>query len=133
MQKITLIGNLGKDPEERFTASGKKVITFSLAVKLTKDTTVWYDCSIWEDRYPMLKAVISYLKKGSKVCLIGDLGNPGSYQNNQGEIKIKNTVNPFSISLIGGDSSVKGESINRSKISQNQSTIEQDLIDNIPF
>jgi single-strand DNA-binding protein len=80
MQKITLIGNLGKDPEERFTSTNKRMITFSVAVRISKDVSVWYDCNIWEDKIAQFKGILEYLKKGSKVCIIADLGLPKSYQ-----------------------------------------------------
>lgn len=100
MQKITLIGNLGKDPETRFTSNNVKVVSFSVAVKLNKDTTVWYECAIWEDKLPPFEKVLNFLKKGSKVCLIGDLGAAEIYQTSKGTTGIKNKVTPFSINLI---------------------------------
>ena len=101
MQKITLIGHLGKDVEERVTAKGMKLTTFSLAVTLTKDKTVWYDCLIWPDRLEGFKGILPYLKKGSKVCVMGDLDVPSTYQGRDGETKVNMRMQPYSISFVG--------------------------------
>ena len=100
MQKITLIGNLGKDPEERITSTGKKVTSFSLAVKAGKDLTFWYDCSIWEDKISSFHGILSFLKKGSRVHMIGDMGMPETYQAKDGSTKVRIRITPFSIDLV---------------------------------
>lgn len=100
MQKVTLIGNLGKDPEERATNGGVKVLNFSLAVQVTKEITCWYECSIWGDKIAAFKGLLPYLKKGSKVCLMGDLCAPEVYQAKDGSHRAKLRVNPFSIQFV---------------------------------
>lgn len=79
-------GFLGADPEERFTAKGKRVIVLRVAVKTRqnmKDETIWCKCNIWHDRYDKM---LPYLKKGSAVIVGGDitvesyLGREGSPQ-----------------------------------------------------
>ncbi len=79
-------GFLGADPEERFTAKGKRVIVLRVAVKTRqnmKDETIWCKCNIWHDRYDKM---LPYLKKGSAVIVGGDitvesyLGRDGSPQ-----------------------------------------------------
>ena len=102
MQKITLVGNLGRDPEERFTGTGKKVMTLSLAVQVSKDLTMWYELSIWEDKIPMFQGIIPHLKKGSRLFVIGDLMAPRCYLSKQGEPKVSLKVQPFSISFLPG-------------------------------
>lgn len=101
MQKVTLIGHLGKDVEERLIGNGIKLTTFSLAVSLSKDKTVWYECLIWPDRMPLFKGILSYLKKGSKVVVMGDLDMPTIYQARNGDGKVNMRVQPFSISFVG--------------------------------
>jgi len=100
MQKVTLVGNLGKDPEERSTASGKDLITFSLAVKSGKEETVWYDCVIWEKRKPMFQGLIPHLKKGSRVIIGADLKTPVIYESQNGPM-IKMSCEPFYINFVG--------------------------------
>jgi single-strand DNA-binding protein len=69
-QQIILIGNLGNDPEMRYTPGGKAVASFSLAVNSRKDHTVWFRVSMWEKQ---AEIVSQYLTKGSKVMVIGEI------------------------------------------------------------
>ena len=50
MNKVILVGRLGKDPETRYTQNGKCVATFSLAVsKPVKDSGAdWFDIVVWD-------------------------------------------------------------------------------------
>ena len=70
--EITIIqGNLGKDPEMRYTPQGKAVTTFSVAVDRgygENKQTVWYNVETWEKS---AEACNQYLKKGSKVIVEG--------------------------------------------------------------
>ena len=55
LNKVMLIGNLGKDPEMRYTANGNAVTSFSLAVNRTsqgqdgerREETEWFDIVAW--------------------------------------------------------------------------------------
>jgi len=86
-QKIIQVGNLGSDPELRYTQSGKAVCNFSMAVNL-RDKTSWYRVSTWEK---LAEACKEYLHKGSKVLVEGELdfdpgtGNPKMYTRKDGE------------------------------------------------
>lgn len=108
MQKITMIGNLGREPEERVTPNGNKLLTFSVGVNAGKDTTVWYDCDIWGDKIQMFGGLMNYLKKGSRVLIMGDLQPPHPYQGKDGTLKVRNKVNPFSINFVGAKTEKSG-------------------------
>lgn len=80
VNKVILIGNLGRDPETRTFPSGDKVTTFSLACteswrdKATgerKDKTEWVNVSIFNENIG--RVAEQYCKKGSKVYLEGQL------------------------------------------------------------
>ena len=84
--KIILVGNLGRDPEMRYTPSGQQVTTFSMATseKWTgqdgqlHDRTIWWKVTVWGKQGENAN---TYLKKGSKVLVEGrmqadDKGNP---------------------------------------------------------
>lgn len=101
MQKITVIGNLGKKPEERVVGSGTKVVSFSIAARVKKDVTQWYDITIWEEKIPVFMKMLGYLDKGSRVCVIGDLGLAESYQKRDGSIGVKLKIYPDSINFVG--------------------------------
>jgi single-strand DNA-binding protein len=77
-QQIILIGNLGNDPELRYTASNVPVASFSLAVNRSwtgqdgerKDKVTWFRVSTWNKQ---AETVNEYLRKGSKVMVIGEV------------------------------------------------------------
>ena len=84
--KLTIVGNLGKDPEMKYTTDGKAVTTFSVAASNRKDETVWYRVSTWDKQ---AETCNQYLHKGSKVLVEGALkadahGNPRTYERKDG-------------------------------------------------
>ena len=88
-QKLILIGNLGRDPEMRFTADGKPVTSFSMATSRKykdKEETAWFRITVFG---PQAESCNQYLKKGSKVLVEGRLnpdsnGSPKVYQKKDG-------------------------------------------------
>ena len=78
LNEVTLIGNLGKDPEVRYTGTGKAVCTLSLATnRVYKDAksekceeTEWHRVIVWE---ASAEACGAHLSKGDKVCVKGRL------------------------------------------------------------
>lgn len=73
MNTITVIGNVGRDPELRVTASGLQVITFSVADTIGKDdkkTTVWHDIKAFGEQAENVAARVT---KGQRVVVIGRL------------------------------------------------------------
>lgn len=77
LNKIMLIGNLGKDPEMSYTPSGKAVTKFSLAVSRRwkdresnerREETTWFYIVAWND---LAETCNQYLHKGSKVYIEG--------------------------------------------------------------
>lgn len=78
LNRVQLIGRLGKDPESRFTPTGKKVTTFSLAVSNrwksgsgeTKEYTEWINVEAWGRLGEICQ---EYLRKGSLIYLEGRL------------------------------------------------------------
>ena len=80
VNKVILVGNLGKDPESRTFANGGKVVSFSLATSESwkdrssgerKEKTEWHNISIFSEG--LARVAEQYLKKGSKVYLEGQL------------------------------------------------------------
>jgi single-strand DNA-binding protein len=78
LNRVQLIGNLGKDPETRYTPSGKKVTSFSVAVNRrlrsgegeTREVTDWFSIEAWGRLGEICQ---EYLHKGSLVFLEGRL------------------------------------------------------------
>ncbi|WP_309602191.1 single-stranded DNA-binding protein [Sphingomonas sp.] len=80
VNKVILVGNLGKDPESRSFANGGKVVSFSVATSENwkdkgsgerKEKTEWHNVSIFSEG--LAGVAERYLKKGSKVYLEGQL------------------------------------------------------------
>lgn len=80
VNKVILVGNLGRDPEVRRLNSGEPVVSFSLATteswrdKATgerKDRTEWHDIVIFNEQ--LAKVAENYLRKGMKVYIEGQL------------------------------------------------------------
>jgi single-strand DNA-binding protein len=91
-QKLGIIGNVGKDPESRFTPAGQQVTNFSVAVnesftnsageKITR--TLWFRVSAWGKQ---AEVMYNYVKKGMLVFVEGRLiadekGNPRVWESN---------------------------------------------------
>ena len=77
LNRVQLIGNLGKDPEVRFTSSGKKVCQFSMAVNRrwkagseVKEATDWFNIEAWGRLGEVCK---EFLHKGSLIYIEGRL------------------------------------------------------------
>lgn len=77
LNRVQLIGRLGKDPESKFTPTGKKVAHFSLAVSQrwktggeTKEYTEWVNIEAWGRLGEVCQ---DYLKKGRLVLIEGRL------------------------------------------------------------
>ena len=90
VNKVILLGNLGRDPEIRSLQSGSKMATFSLATskrwkdKSTqeqKDKTSWHNIVIFGDG--LVNIVEKYVKKGSKLYIEGEL-NTRKWQDQSG-------------------------------------------------
>ena len=80
VNKVILVGNLGKDPESRSLPSGSKVVTFSLATSENwkdktsgerREKTEWHNIAIFNDN--LGRVAEQYLRKGSKVYIEGQL------------------------------------------------------------
>ena len=80
VNKVILLGNLGRDPEIRSMQSGSKMATFSMATskrwkdKATqeqRDKTSWHNIVVFGDG--LVDIVEKYVKKGSKIYVEGEL------------------------------------------------------------
>jgi single-strand DNA-binding protein len=79
INKVILVGNLGQDPEVKFTAGGAAVTTLSIATSdswkdkdsgMDKERTEWHRVVLWRR---LAEIAGEYLKKGSKVYIEGQL------------------------------------------------------------
>jgi single-strand DNA-binding protein len=80
LNKVMIIGHLGRDPEMRYTPSGRPVTTFSVATSRTWNTadgerrteTEWFNVVAWSNLAEICK---QYLSKGQRVYIEGRLQN----------------------------------------------------------
>ncbi len=83
MNTITVIGNVGKEPEIRFTKSGKAVAKFSVADTRGKDdqkTTIWHNIVVFDEQ---AQNVAEQVTKGARVLVTGRL-NKEQYTDKEG-------------------------------------------------
>jgi len=98
LNKVTLIGNLGKDPEIRSAQSGMKIVNLTVATSDSwndkssgerKEQTEWHRVVIMNDR--LADVAERFLKKGSKVYLEGKL-QTRKWTDNSGQEKYTTEV-----------------------------------------
>lgn len=85
MNHVSLVGNLGQDPEMKYFDGGSKVTKFSLALrgyskKEDKETTDWVSCEAWGKTAELIG---EYCKKGHKLAVEGCL-KTSKWQDEQG-------------------------------------------------
>lgn len=118
-QQITLIGNLGQDPEMRYTPSGVPVTSFSLAVNKSwvnadgqrQDKTLWVRVSAWRK---LAETASQYLTKGRQILVIGEIEEARPWTDRDGNNRASLEVTAQSIKFLGG----KGESTNGNAASE---------------
>ena len=138
MNKIIVIGNLGKDPEMRYTASGQSVTSFSVASNRRyttasgeqRDETEWFNVNAW-GRFADL--CNQYLARGKQVYVEGRLSSR-TYEAKDGQMRFVNEINLTDIQFLGGSG---GNGEERSPFGQDSGMTESapplDDVDDLPF
>ena len=106
VNKVILVGNLGRDAELKFTAGGQPVSSFSLATteKYTskdgekKETTEWHRIVLWGKTAEVLQ---EYLVKGKQIYVEGKLSTR-EWQDKDGNKRKSTEVNAQRVVLLGG-------------------------------
>ena len=101
---VQIAGRLGRDPESRFTSSGLKVTTLTVATNVRKggkDETVWWRVTIWGERFDKM---ISHLKKGSAIIAMGEMHKPDIWTDKEGrpQVNMELTADILRFSPFGG-------------------------------
>lgn len=130
-QQVVLMGNLGRDPEIKHTASGQAVANFSIATsEKYKDKsgekvekTEWHNIVIWGK---LAEIVGKYVTKGSTVHLVGKL-QTRKWQDKEGKDRYTTEVVCHEMTMCGGGNKSDGE--------PKQSALEESAYDDsdIPF
>ena len=141
-QKLTLVGNLGNDPELRLLPDGKQVANFSLATNRRwneggekKSETMWFRISVWGKQ---AEAVNQYLVKGRQVLVEGRLrgdpatGGPRIFTRQDGTVGTSYEVWADSVRFLSGkDENGSGPSTHKASVSKPPAQVEED--EEIPF
>ena len=149
VNKVIIMGNLGKDPEIRNFPNGGRVCNFSVATSESwrdknsgekQERTQWHNISILSD--PLVNIAERFLKKGSKVYLEGQL-ETRKWQDNSGSDRYSTEIvlRPYKgeITLIDNkaDSNTSNEPMSNNQMDEIQensvSPNVDDFDDEIPF
>lgn len=148
VNKVILLGNVGKDPEIRATPGGTMVASFSLATSdRTKDQSGnWSDRTEWHNLVAFQRTaeiIRDYVKKGSKLYVEGKIQTRSWDDKTSGEKKYRTDIIVNDISLLSGRGEGEGGGYNRSSSTsydQRTSSNTDDLVqsteitdDDIPF
>jgi single-strand DNA-binding protein len=154
INKVILIGNLGKDPEVRYLENGSVVANVSLATTESyKDrngnkveSTEWHDLEMWDG---LAKIAEQYLNKGKTIYVEGKIKSD-TWQDDQGMSRKKVRIRVLNMTMLGGQGSPGGAPMGGGSQQQSQAprpqqqsndygstTVEQaiddDATDDLPF
>ena len=112
MNKIIVIGNLGRDPEMRYTPSGQSVTSFSVASSRRyttgageqREETEWFNVNAWGRHAELCN---QYLTKGQQVYVEGRL-HSRSYEGRDGQLRFVNEINLTEVQFLRGGASGAG-------------------------
>lgn len=139
VNKVILLGNLGKDPEIRYLEGGIAVAKFSLATtenykdKTTgnrRTITEWHKVVLWRE---LAEFTEKYLKKGSQVFIEGKIRSR-QWQDKDGNTKYSTEIVADNIQIVGRKEDKPDNSIGQSP-SKQVPNIEHDnnMKDDLPF
>jgi single-strand DNA-binding protein len=112
-QKVIIVGNLGRDPEMRYTPSGQPVTNFSVATNrrwtntdgTPGEETVWFRVTAWGK---LGETCNQYLSKGRQVFVEGRLspdpetGGPRIWTGQDGVARASFEITAFTVRFLGG-------------------------------
>ena len=135
VNKVILLGNLGRDPEIRTMQSGKKMASFSIATSKRwkdkntqeqKENTSWHNIVVFNEG--LVDVIEKYVKKGSKIYVEGELSTR-KYQDKEGNDRYTTEVvlQGYNSNLTMLGSSNMNTSVNNESISNyDDSSISKD-------
>lgn len=139
-QDVTLVGNLGRDPEMQYTPTGKAVTNFSLAVtEPGKESPMWVKITAWEK---LAEIANQHLKKGNPVLVKGRLeydpqtGGPQVWNGRDGSVNASFELTAFTIRFLpsgGGRGQQRSSGPQRQQTAQGRQASGPPPRDDIPF
>jgi single-strand DNA-binding protein len=119
VNKVLLLGNVGKDPEIRSTAGGMTVATFSLATadRQKDQTGNWVDKTEWHNLVCFQRTaevVRDYVKKGTQLFIEGKIQTRSWDDKESGQKKYRTEILVNELTLLGGKPAGEGGSYSKS-------------------
>lgn len=116
VNKVILVGNLGKDPELRYTQSGVAFCSFSIATTdnwtdqsgQRQEKTEWHRITVWKKQ---AEICAKYLRKGSSAYVEGRL-QTRSWDDPSGQKRYSTDIVADSVKFLGGGGASRGEASN---------------------
>jgi len=115
LNRVILIGNVGKEPEVRATANGGKVAQVSLATSRQwtangekQEKTEWHKLVVWNRGKSTLADIVErYVKKGDKLCIEGSI-EYREYEKD-GQKRWTTEINVSALTMLGGKPAASDE------------------------
>jgi single-strand DNA-binding protein len=112
VNKVILVGRLGKDPETRYTSGGQAVCHFSLATDESfksrsgerQKRTEWHRITVWGKQAEIAQ---QYLKKGAQIYLEGSI-RTSEWTDKEGQKKTSYEINASTFRMLGSKSDSAG-------------------------
>jgi single-strand DNA-binding protein len=126
LNKCMFIGNLGKDPEIKYTPAGKAVVNFDIAVTekwKDKENVEWIRVVVWEK---LAEICNEYLKKGDSVYIEGPM-RTRSWEDKNGNKRYTTEIIARQMLMLGGKGKKKEDAPGE------KSGGETEFTDDIPF
>jgi len=146
VNKAIIIGNLGADPEVRYTQSNTAVATLSIATSERykdrtgelKERTEWHRVVLWDRKAEIAQ---EYLRKGSKVYVEGPI-QTRSWEDKDGQKRYTTEIKAMNIQMLDSKQNASSQpaaaetnntSYNDQKLSSDVSPNNDDIDDDLPF
>lgn len=112
-QQITLVGNLGGNPEMRYTQDGTPVTSFRVATNrrwsaqdgTTQERTVWFRVTAWRR---LAETCNEYLTKGQRVLVVGEVEEPSTWTDQEGNTRASLEVQARVVRFLSTRSELEG-------------------------
>lgn len=106
LNNVNLIGRMVREEEIRATSTGKKVLTFTLAVNNANDTANFIECVAWENTAEFIS---KYTNKGARIAVTGVLNQESWEKDGQKRSKLNVVVRD--VQLLENKSAVKTQPV----------------------
>lgn len=131
VNKVILVGRVGKDPETRYTPDGKAIANLSLATsekRKGEESTEWHRLVFFDK---LAEFVTSYVKKGSLIYVEGKI-QTRKWQDKEGQDRYSTEIVANSMQMLGGKSEEQTEQRKPAKQQAPAQNI-ADMDDDIPW